>query len=215
MLAAYPKIASALGYTFRVGTEAALADDARSVLSTVWSLKGVSIPPGAAVYGERYERATTWIIAYHGGRPVGTMGLLDMRIASVALDYGQNQAPPWLPLDVTREIARLAILPEHRGGPGLVMLGLLREMLVLTERLGIVHLFAGSTAALYHVYRRYNATARLVTAPHDPVPNPARDLYFAPLRAYGGEGVLYMFEVAGAMPFPVFFRKLTGRTKRS
>jgi hypothetical protein len=140
------------------------------------------------------------------------MGLLDMRIASVARDYGGQKAPPWLPLHLTREIGRLAILPEHRGGPRVVMLGLLREMLVWSMDHGIEHLFSGSTPALFKVYRRYNATARLVSAPHDPVPSPERDRYFAPLRAYGGEGVVYTFDVAPATPFHVFSRTLAGLT---
>jgi hypothetical protein len=209
-LAALPWIARALGYTFRVGTDAQLAADAHRVLSTVWKQKGVSPDPDAASYAERYDRATTWIVAYRGRRPVGVMGLIDMRVASVALDYGGQKAPPGLPLDVTREIGRLAILREHRGGARAVMLGLLCNMLVWSQENGVELLFSGSTPALFRVYRRYNATARLLTAPRDPVPNPARDRYFAPLRAYGGEGVLYTFEVAGATPFAVFSRTLAG-----
>jgi hypothetical protein len=176
----------------------------------VWKAKGVSVDPEAASYAERYDQATTWIVAYHRGRPVGVMGLLDMRIASVALDYGGQRAPAWLPLDQTREIGRLAILPEHRGGARVVMIGLLREMLVFAQRGRVVHLFSGSTPALFRVYQRYNATAQLVSAPADPVPNPARDRYFAPLRKYGGEGVVYTFQVAGATPFAVFSRTLAG-----
>jgi hypothetical protein len=213
-LAAYPWIARVFGYTFRIGTGVAIEDDARGVLSTVWRAKGVSPAPEVAWYADKYDRATTWIVAYHGGRPVGVMGLLDMRIASMALDYGGQKAPSELPLDLTREIGRLGILPKYRGGARMVMIGLLREMLVWAQANGVVHLFSGSTLALYRVYRRYNATARLVAAPADPVPNPARDQYFAPLRAYGGEGVVYTFQVAGATPFPVFTRTLAGLLKK-
>jgi hypothetical protein len=127
----------------------------------------------------------------------------------MALDYGGLTAPPWLPLHVTREIGRLAILPEHRGGSRVVMVGLLREMLVWSKDHGIAHLFSGSTPKLFRVYRRYNATARLLEAPVDPVPNPERDRYFAPLRAYGGPGVVYTFDVAPATPFQVFTRTLS------
>ena len=210
-LAAVPWIVRLLGYTFRVGTEANLRADARKVLAAVWKAKGVSPDPEVAWYAERYDRATTWIVAYNKGRPVGVMGLLDMRVASIALDYGQHKAPPGLALDVTREIGRLAILPEHRGGAKAVMVGLLCQMLAWSQKNGIVHLFSGSTPALFRIYQRYNATARLVTAPHDPVPDLVRDRYFAPLRAYGGEGVIYTFQVAGATPFRVFSRTLAGK----
>jgi hypothetical protein len=209
-LAVLPWIARPLGYTFRIDTGAEIAAEARSVLAAVWKAQGVSIDPEAASYGERYDRATTWIVAYHRGKPVGVMGLLDMRIASVALDYGGLAAPPDLPLDVTREIGRLAILREHRGGAHVVMLGLLFAMLRWSQENGIEHLFSGSTAKLFRIYRRYNATARLVAAPPDPAPNPARDRYFAPLRAYGGEGVVYTFSVQGATPFAVLCRTLAG-----
>jgi hypothetical protein len=210
MLGAFPWIARGLGYSFRVGTQPSLEADAKKVLSAVWQAKRVAMAPEAARYAERYDPATTWIVAYHRGSPVGVMGLLDMRIASVALDDGGQKAPPSLPLKVTREIGRLAILPEHRGGSRVVMLGLLREMLVWSVEHGIEQLFSGSTPALFQVYKRYNATARLVAAPLDPVPSPERDRYFAPLRAYGGEGVVYTFDVAGATPFQVFSRTLAG-----
>jgi hypothetical protein len=184
------------------------------VLATVWKAKGVTQDPEMAWYAERYNRATTWIVCYHRGRPAGVMGLLDMRIASSSLDYGGQLPPADLPLDVTREIGRLGILPEHRGGAHLVMVGLLFQMLEWARAHGMVYLFSGSTPALFRVYQRYNETARLVTAPPDPTPNPARDRYCAPLRAYGREGVVYTFEVAGSTPFAVLQRALAGGLQR-
>lgn len=206
----YPVVARAFGYTFRVGTESNLKQDGRSVLRAVWSEKVPLPPPEVASYGDRYDRATTWIVAYHHHRPVGVMGLLDMRIASMSLDYEGRLAPTSLDLTTTREIGRLAILREHRGGAQLVMVGLLREMLAWAKSSGIVRLFSGSTAKLYRVYRRFNATARLLKPlpPIDPEQNPTKDRFFANLRAYGGDTLLFTFDVAGASPWSVFSRFL-------
>lgn len=203
-----PLVARAFGYTFRVGADEALARDARGVLRAVWSAKGVHPPADVAWYGERYDAATTWIVAYHGGHAIAVMGLLDMRIASMALDYGNRLAPSGLALDTTREIGRLAILPEHRGGARVVMVGLLIEMLAWSLAHGIETLFAGSVPSLYRVYQRYNPTARLVYTPLAPSEPLVKARYFAPLRAYGGKDVVYTFSVAGATPSSVLTRCL-------
>src|SRR5688572_22924457 len=93
-MTSYPLIARLLGYTFQVGRSDALRQDARAVLREVWSKLGVSPPATLAQIGERYERASTWIVAYHQGRPVGAKALLDVRVASIALDVMQRRLPP-------------------------------------------------------------------------------------------------------------------------
>jgi hypothetical protein len=142
------------------------------------------------------------------------MGLLDLRIASTALDLEGRVAPSWLDLRTTREIGRLAIVPSPRGGLQVVMVGLLREMLAWCEANGIRRLLAGSTERLYGVYARYNPTARRLYAPRVADEDPAITAWFAAKRAYGrGRTVLYTFEVAGASPWSVFSRFLTLRLK--
>jgi hypothetical protein len=192
----YPLVARTFGYTFRVGTEPELLPDGRSILRRVWSQKGALPPPEVANYGERYDRATTWIVAYHHRQPIGVMGLLDMRIASMSLDYDQRLVPTSFDLSSTREIGRLAILPEHRGGAQPLMVGLLREMLAWSKRSGIARLFSGSTAKLYRIYRRFNRTARLLDPlpPHAPEEHPIKQRYFENLRAYGGPTLLFTFD---------------------
>jgi hypothetical protein len=212
-LALYPLLLRVFGYTLRVGQSTELAHDGHAVLRAVWAEKGVAPPSDVAWIADRYDRATTWILCYHRGRPVGVMGLLDMRIASVALDYSGRLVPPGLPLDATREIGRLGILREHRGRAQMVMIGLVLRMFSLALTLGLTHLFSGSTPALFRMYQRFNPTARLVDPPHASSEDPDKTRYFAPLRAYGGEGVLYTFEVAGGSPSSVVRRYLSTRLR--
>lgn len=208
----WPYLARTLGYTVRVGEDC--AEDGRTVLRSVWGALGVAPPAEVAWVGQRYDHATTWIVAYRGGRPVGVFGLLDVRLASVSLDYDRRLLPLAIDPSTTRELGRLAILPGHRGGRSVVMVALLREMLHWCKANGITTLFAGSTRRLFDVYARYNPTARLVDTLPSPHEEEPLSRYFAPLRAHGGPGVHYTFEVAGARPWDVFLRFLTGRLKR-
>jgi hypothetical protein len=210
----FPWVARAFGYTYRVGRTLDLQHDGRSVIQAVWGAKGLLPPTDLASFGARYDAGMTWIVAYKRGKAVGSMGLLDMRVASVALDYGRRLRPPGLDLATTREICRLAILPKHRGGAQLVMVGLLREMLAWSVRNGIVRLFSGSTEQLFNVYRRFNPTARIIDPPRDLSEDPTRERYYEKLRGYGGDGVLYTFDVDGASPWSVFSRFLTRNLKR-
>ncbi len=209
----YPFVTGALGYRFRIGTGRELERDADTVLATVWGGKGLAPPPDAAEFSDRYNRAASvWIVAYHRGEPVGVTALLDMSIASLALDFSRKRLPPELDLSKTREIARLAIVPGHRGGAQTVMAGLCREMIVWSKANGIDLLFAGSKAELFQVFERFNPTARLIDPPDDPTPEePLRARYFERIRAYGGRGVHFTFEVAGGSSWNVFSRLLTGR----
>ena len=215
----YPSLARLFGYRFRVGNTPALAADAARVIAAAWGKSGIAPPPpDVADYGDRYAQAVdTWIVAYHRGEPVGSMALLDMRRASLSLELGNKRVPAQLDLDVTREIARLAIVPAHRGGSQMVMVGLLREMLAWSVENGVVTLFSGSRPPLFRVYERFNPTARLVVPDDNHASEePRRARYFAALRAAGGaSGVHFTFEVAGASPWNVFSRFLTGRLRRS
>lgn len=176
--------------------------------------KGIAPPDDVAHIGARYDEACTWIVAYHRGRPVGVMGMLDMRVASISLDYSRRSAPPDLDLATTRELGRLGIVPDHRGGAQTVMVGLLREMLEWSVENGVERLFAGSTEQLDRVYRRFNPTAALVDPPAAPAEHPDKTRYFEAMRVYGGAGVLYTFEVAGASPWGVFSRYLAAQFGR-
>jgi hypothetical protein len=172
----------------------------------VWGAKGVHPHADVASYGERYDRATTWIVCYRRERPVGVLGVVDMRVASMALDYGRRIAPLSLRLDRTRELGRLAILPEHRGGAQLVLVGMFVQMYRLVQALGTTTLFAGSIPALYRVYRRFCPSLRLVSTAVAPSEDPVQARYLAPLRAYGGEDVVYAVEVAALSPWNVISR---------
>ena len=204
----YPSVARIFGYSFCVGSSEALRHDAHLVLAGVWGDKGVRPPADLAWVGERYDRAATWIVAYHGRgqarRPVGVMGLLDMRVASIGLDCSKRRCPDGMDLERTREIGRLAILKEHRGGIQTVMVGLLREMLHWSRQNGIELLFSASVPRLFEVYRRFNPTAKLLDCEPVADEDPVMSRYFAPVREYGGLGVLYTFEVRGASPWSVF-----------
>jgi hypothetical protein len=212
-MACYPALARLIGYTFRVGTSDELKRDGKSVLAAVWGANGLTPPADVASFGEKYDPGTNWIVAYRRGRPVGVMGLLDMRTASVALDYVNCRPPFHLDLNRTLEICRLAILPTFRGGAQTIMVGLLREMLHWSKANGIEKLFSGSTEKLFQVYRRFNPTARLITAPPASAEDPVQTRYYAGLREYGGAGVIYTFDVEGASPWNVFSRFLTGGLK--
>lgn len=216
-MGSYPAVAALAGYTFRVGVGPRLEEDGKSVHASVWGARPEVLPPAdVRDFGERYDRGTTWIVCYRGEKPVGVMGLLDMRIGSIALDIHNCLPPPNLDLRTTREICRLAILPEHRGGAQLVMVGLLREMLAWSKANGIVKLFSGSTERLYRVYSRFNPSARLVDPPPAPCEDPIQSRYYERLRSYAGtSGVLYTFDVDAASPWSVFSRFLTGTLRGS
>jgi hypothetical protein len=201
----YPLVARVFGYQIKVGADESLERDAKTVHRAVWSEKGLLPPDELASFGRRYDDATTWVVAYHRGKPVGVIGLLDLRIASINLDFESCLMPEELDLATTRELGRLAILPEHRGGAQLVMAALLLEMVRYCYDNEIETLFSGSVRRLFAVFARYNPSARLIVARPDPVPNAERDRYFEKLRAYGrGDSVLYTFKASKASPFAVF-----------
>lgn len=209
-----PVVARVLGYQFRSGCDDALARDGHLVHSEVWRELGVSAPADLEHIGRRYDDATRrWIVAYHRGRPVGVMALLDPSRASPALDYGAHALPPDLDAGHTAEIARLAVLRTHRGGAQTVMIGLLREMLAWSTASGVTLLLAGAKARLFPVYARYNPTARRIDPPLRAEEDPDLSRYYAQIRAYGGEGVVFTFEVAGATPWNVFSRYLRRRLR--
>lgn len=211
----WPWVARALGLTYRVGRSPELLADARAVHRAVSGPLGLLPPADVAWVGQRYDDATTWIVAYRGGRPVGVMGLLDVGIASIALDVERRELPRELDPARTREITRLAILPEARGGIQAVMVGLLREMLAWSKAQGVERLLVGSSASLYEVYRRYNPTVRRIDPPPAPPEDPAVTRYFEALRAcVAGRGMLYVFDVDGASPWSVFSRFLTRRLRQ-
>lgn len=211
-IGAYTAIARAFGYQIRIGLDDTLERDANRVNAEVWNEKGVKPPADLASFGERYNRAVSvWFVVYSGTRPVGAMALLDMRVASVALDYERCAAPPSLDLERTREIGRLAILPEHRGRGQIVLAGLCLEMYLWCRDNGIHMLFSGATPKLFRMYQRFNASARLITAPRLPVEDPTKARYFEAIRRYGGEGCIFTFEVAGGAPWEVVARMLATR----
>lgn len=212
-MGSYPHIARLLGYTFRVGYSEELLRDARTVLQEVWSAAGITFPQELAWVGEQYDKASVWIVAYHRGKPVGVKGLIDTRRASLALDVMQRQMLPELEGRRVREIARLAILPSHRGGQQTIMVGLLREMLHFCKKEGAEYLLAGSDRRLFRVYQRYNPTACEIHPPHNPKLHPDVVRYFESVRTHSPDPVLYTFRVDGASPWSVFQRFLTRRLR--
>lgn len=210
----WPAVARVFGYRFAVGCEATLMADGHRVLAEVWSRAGFAPADDGGSTRRRHDEAVlVWILCYRGSKPVGVMALLDPRIASPALEYGNDRAPASIDLGRTAEIARLAILKEHRGGAQSVMVGLLREMLRWSKVSGYTHLLAGARRGLFDIYARYNPSARLL--PVVPAGEEAADraLWYGPLRAWAGEGVVFTFSVAGASPWNVFYRFLRGRLR--
>lgn len=119
------------------------------------------------------------------------MGILDLRIASLALDCAKRALPESIPKDSTREISRLAIAPAHRWKNQIAMLGLLREVLVYSKANGISLLLSASIPTLFEVYRRYNPSAKLIDCEILQTEDPVLTHYFEPIRAYGGIGIVY------------------------
>jgi hypothetical protein len=214
-MATFPWVARLAGYTFAVGKTPRLRTDAQAVLHDVWRPKGVITPDDVAWVGERFLLGGTWVLAYHRGAPVGVMGLFDPREVSPNLEYNRKRLPQHLDVARTREIARLAVAPAHRGGAQWVMVGLLREMLRWSQAGGVALLLTSATPALFRVYRHFNPTARQVDAPDvvEPEPEPFTR-YFRSPRAVTGAQVLFTFEVAGARPWDVFARFLAAALRR-
>ncbi|MEW5849952.1 MAG: hypothetical protein AB2A00_14245 [Myxococcota bacterium] len=210
----FPLVATVLGYRVRVGATPELRADARDVLAQVWRAEGVSPSEDARWVEERYDAATTWVVVSHRGRPVGVVGVLDMRIACLSLDFEMRVPPPGMDLATTREVARLAILPSHQRGDQLVLVALLHQVLTLCRRAGVRTLMGGSTRNLFELYRRFNPAAQIIHPPaktHEP---PELTQYFAPLRAYSaGRGVLFTFDLGAASPWHVFSRLVKNRVR--
>ena len=95
------------------------------------------------------------------------------------------------------------------------MVGLTLTMYRYALEQGMAQLFSGSTPKLYEVYRRFNPTARLVHAPAAGPEDAVKARYLAPLRAYGGPGVVYTFDIVGASPADVLGRFITRRLRPS
>jgi GNAT superfamily N-acetyltransferase len=205
-------MARGLGYRFAVGTDEDLARDAQGVHRAVWSAIGISVPENAKSFGVRYDRALkASVVAYRGGVPVGALGLFDMRIASITLDYEGRSAPGDLDLSKTLEIGRLAVLPKFRGKGQFILFGLVTRMMSWCRQNSVEQVFTGSKPKLYHVYRRFNPHVRLVTAPRLEVEDPLQTRYFENLRSYGGEGCMYVFDIDAVSPASV----LGGLVKRT
>jgi GNAT superfamily N-acetyltransferase len=216
-LAAYPVLAGALGYRFETGSSERLHRHGRAVLAEVWASEGLAPPPPEhKAISERYDAATTWIVAYAGGKPVGVLGLVDLRVVSVALDLFQRLPPPELALDKTIELARLAVLPAHRGRADTVLVGLLREMLVFCKQRGLETVFASAARPMYQFYRRFNPTARLIDPPPKPSEPEELTRYYQALREFdAGQGVLFVMDVGDCSAWPVFRQFVKRRFLRS
>jgi hypothetical protein len=200
------------GYRFVEATTPEQIADARRVKGEVYAPLGIAPVADLAEWGQRYDRAAQAFVAYHRGRAVGTLSLLDTTVASVVFDV----VPPLLPSGVERprvwEIGRLGIAAGSRGRSHIVLIGLLRAMCLFSRRRGIDHWVAFSTRTVYRLARHFNPSARLLPADPHTQPDPVAVRYAADyLRAIGGKPVVYLMDADGFSPWAVFRRHVTGR----
>src|SRR4051812_31543028 len=64
-----PRLAKLFGYTFEVGQTPALRRDAALVVTSELDAAGLIPSPDIAWFGQRYDDATTWVVAYARGLP--------------------------------------------------------------------------------------------------------------------------------------------------
>ena len=139
------------------------------------------------------------------------MALYDVREVSFTLDHIRREAPKDMDPATYRDLGRLAIVREERGGTNKVMIGLLREMHVWCQKNEVTHLLSASSVGLFRVFRRYNRSARLVSLPRRPVSDAVR-AYHSPITARVGELLPYTFDLRAFDALDVMVRTLTGRS---
>lgn len=140
-------------------TSAELIDDARALLYRVYHEEQRWSPPpdnpsgqrterlssGQMGFVDRYDRACTWIGLVCNDRVVGCVRLIDQRDNDCRLELENYFTLPGSLLQSAGELLevnRLALAPEHRGGPGLLMIT--REVLSIVQGTGKSLITAGT-----------------------------------------------------------------------
>lgn len=118
------------------------------------------VPPDLRHIDARYGRMAVTLVAYHRRTPVGTLTLYLPGSSSRTLESAPLRLPagvrPWQMVD----IGRLAVLPEHRGGARLVLLGLLAVAQRFTEQAGRTYWVGMTHPSLLRVFEALNPTVR-------------------------------------------------------
>jgi hypothetical protein len=204
-----PRLAKVLGYAFKVGNDADLRRDAAFVVTTVLGADGLLPTADVAWFGQRYDDATTWVVAYCGSLPVGALAIQDMRQASLGLDLAGRVVPPELKLARTRELGRLAVLQHHRSS-AVIPTGLLLTALSWMLDNEVNHVFAAADARLSHLLNALCPTAREVDAASDRSVDVTRDRYFKRRRLAAGPPQLLTFDVASAWTWRFLWQQMIG-----
>ncbi len=133
--------------------------DAAQVLDAVFGPRPAP-PPELAHIEARYAAMAVTFIARVRGRPVGTLTLYVPQTSSRTVESVAVDLPDGLrPVDVI-DIGRLAILPAHRGGARLVLLGLLAAADAFSRRIARTWWIGVSRPPLVAAFRRLNPTTR-------------------------------------------------------
>lgn len=207
------------GVRIRVARSAAERADAEAVAAAVLGERRGRVPPSLRSIGARYDAMATTLVAYDEGRPVGTMTLYLPTDSSRTVESAPLRLPDGIePRDVV-DIGRLAVLPSHRGGARLVLLGLLGAAQRFSERAGRRWWVGMTSPKLVEVFRRLNPTARpLPRALVDERPAAVVLYWIAYREGAARELAPFIMANAGASPVRILTRHcarlLRGRLSR-
>jgi hypothetical protein len=208
-LASFAPWARLQGYRFVLAATPQQMADARRVKGDVYGEMGIAPVAELAEWGQKYDAAAQSFVAYHRGRAVGTLSLLDISRASLLFDVVPVTLPPGVDRARVWEMGRLCIVPASRGRSNIVMTGLLREMCLFSDRRGIRHWVAMSTRVVYRLAHHFNPSARVLSPDPTTLPDPTALRYVASyLKAIGGHPIVYIMDADGFSPWAVFSRHL-------
>lgn len=183
------------GLRVRIARTPAALDDADAVAAAVLGDRRATMPLELRHIEARYARMSTTLVAYHRGRPVGALTLYLPTDSSRTIESAPLRLPdgirPWQVVD----IGRLAILPSHRGGNRLVLLGLLEAAQRISIETGRPWWVGMTSPGLFDVFGRLNPTVRELPLAFSDRRSPALLRYWSIYREGGGARRPFILDV--------------------
>jgi len=172
----------------------------------IFNAGGYKLPEPLQKEMEAYKTDAIKFIAYHHGKPVGTVGLADPKVINrpYALHGIDEKGEHY-------EIQSLMVSKEHRECSQLVLLGLFKEMYSWSIRNSVKSWISLGLRQLYITMRRYNKNICLVGI--------NENNYKVPLATYLYENNIFdtcsIMKVEDFAPSRIFMKFIKKRAKKT